>query len=464
MACSDADACVLPISEISSYIQRWTIRGRITNKSALRTFTRGNGDGKVFHVHLLDAHGGEIRASFFNEAVDLFYEKLQLGKCYTMSRGSARIANQQYNSCGHRYELTFEKNAQIEQADDDAEIEAVKLSITDLHSVQSKPRPCKVDLCGVITAVDSIMTFTSKDGKELVKRNITIADHTATSLVVTLWGEQAKQEENIFEGNPVVCLKAVAIKDWNGGLGGSLSESGALVLSPSVQEAKVVQRWWSEAGSTQSLTALTVVGGGGGGAARAANAKMLDLAALRSVSEQVLTTDTEIYSVVCRLALVQLQKRGETQPLSYNACQEPKQGRSLPCNRRVDSSGFCASCNRVGNVAARFNLRCRFADARDNAWLTTFHEAAEQVIGLKAEEAQNLEQGSGGREALEGAIVAKYFEAPLQLTVRAKSETYNGEARTSVSCIDARPVPHGQHGRAMLKEVLEHVRLTAEKQ
>jgi len=455
---------VLPISEISSYVQRWTIRARTTNKSALRTFSKGNGDGKVFHVHLLDAHGGEIRASFFNEAVDLFCEKLQLGKCYTLSRGSVRIANQQYNSCGHRYELIFDKGAQIEEAPDDAEIETVKLSLTDLHSVQAKPRPCKVDLCGIITAVDSVMNFTSREGKELVKRNITIADHTATSLVVTLWGEQAKQDDKVFEGNPVVCLKAVTIKEWNGGLAGSLSESGALVLSPSVQEAKVVQRWWSEGGSTQSLTALTLMGGVGGGAARAANAKVIDLAGLRSVSEQVLAMDSHVYSVVCRLGLVQLQKRGDIQPLTYTACQEPRQGRGLPCNRRVDSSGFCASCNRAGKAAPRFNLRCRFADARDNAWLTTFHEAAEQVVGLKAEEAQNIEQGNGGREALEGLVIAKYFDEPFQLTVRAKSETYNGEMRTSVSCIDARPVPRAQHGRAMLKEVLEQVRLAAGQQ
>jgi len=110
------------------------------------------------------------------------------------------------------------------------------------------------------------------------------------------------------------------------------------------------------------------------------------------------------------------------------------------------------------------HLEVPLADARDNAWLTTFHEAAEQVVGLNAEEAQSIEQGVGGREALEGAIVAKYFDQPLQLTARAKFETYNGESRMSVSCIGARPVPRGQHGRAMLKEVLEHVRLAAEKQ
>jgi len=186
-----------------------------------------------------------------------------------------------------------------------------------------------------------------------------------------------------------------------------------------------------------------------------AKGKAVDLAELRGVSEQVIQSP-EMYNVVCRLALVQLQKRGELQPLTYTACQEPKDGSGMPCNRRVDSSGFCPSCNRMGKSAPRFTLRCRFADARDNAWLTTFHEAAEQVVGMKAEQALSIEGGEGGREALEGAINAKFFDQPLQLTVRAKWDTYNGESRTNVSCIAARPVAHSQHGREMLKEVLEH--------
>jgi len=450
-----ASLCLLPISEVSSYIQKWTIKARVTSKSPLRTFARNGGTGKVFHVHLLDVHGGEIRASFFNEAVDSFMEKMQVGKCYCLSRGSVRIANQQYNPCGHRYEISFDKGAQIEEAADDVEIEAVKLSLTDLRTVQSKTLPCKVDLCGIITAAGSAVTFTSKDGKELVKRDITIADDTCTSMSVTVWGERAKQEDKTFEGNPVVCMKAVIVKEWNGGRTGSLSEGGALVFASTMPEVKRVQQWWVDGGSTQTFTALTVMGGGVG-SMRSATGKALDLAELRGVSERVIQ-NPETYNVVCRLALVQLQKRGEAQPLMYTACQEPKEGRGLPCNRRVDSSGFCPSCNRTGKSAARFNLRCRFADARENVWLTTFHEAAEQVLDMKAEQALSIEEGEGGREALEGAIHAKLFNQPLQLTVRAKYETYNGEARTSVSCVGARPVPHSQHGRVMLKEVLERV-------
>mmetsp|Transcript_42543 Transcript_42543/g.131768 ORF Transcript_42543/g.131768 Transcript_42543/m.131768 type:complete len:456 (+) Transcript_42543:51-1418(+) len=445
------EQCCLPISELSAYTQRWTIRARVTSKSVLRTFSKGTSGGKVFHVHLLDVHGGEIRASFFNEAADKHFDALQRGKCYALSRGSVRVANQQFNACKHRYELSFDRAAEVQEVADDERIEAVKLALTDLRSVQSRALPCNVDLCGVITAAGPVVSFTSREGKDLVKREVTIADDSAMSIGVTLWGERAKQDDASFEGHPVVCLKSVTVKEWNGGRSGSLSESGALVTSPTAAEAQRVRQWWAQGGSSQALTPLSAAGGG---AARAASAKPMDLAEMRLASDQVLQ-QPELYSVVCRLALVQFSKKGETQPLFYEACQELREGKSLPCNRRVDSSGFCPSCNRAGKSAPRLNLRCRFADCGDVAWLTTFHEAAQQVIGLTAEQVQALERGEGGRETLEAAIMMRYFSQPLQVTLRAKLDTYNGEARTNVSCIDARPVPRGERGRAMLREVRE---------
>lgn len=137
----------------------------------------------------------------------------------------------------------------------------------------------------------------------------------------------------------------------------------------------------------------------------------------------------------------------------YMACQEPKEGNGLPCNRRIDSSGFCAACNRAGKAAPKLNLRCRFADFCDGAWLTTFHEPAQRALGMTAEEAQALEAGEGGREDLETKVRSCYFQQPLQVTVRAKLDNYNGEPRTNISCVDARPVARGEHGRAMLQEI-----------
>merc|ERR1712187_220673 len=169
---------------------------------------------------------------------------------------------------------------------------------------------------------------------------------------------------------------------------------------------------------------------------------------MRSASEGLMD-QPELYSIVCRLALVQTRKQGETQPLYYLACQEPREGTSLSCNRRVDSSGFCAACNRVGKSATRLNIRCRFADFADSAWITTFHEGAQEVLSLTADKVKEIEEGEGGREALEGAIFSQYFSQPLQVTLRAKLDSYQGEARPNITCIDARPLSRGDKGRLL---------------
>ena len=80
---------IFPIREISTYNGRnWTIRGRVTMKSQVRTFTNDRGNGKVFSVDLLDKDGGEIKASFFNQSVDKFFDLIDAGKIYTFSKGT----------------------------------------------------------------------------------------------------------------------------------------------------------------------------------------------------------------------------------------------------------------------------------------------------------------------------------------------------------------------------------------
>ena len=99
---------VFPIGELSFYQPQWRIVARVTSKSPLRTFDKGANTGKVFHVSLLDTYGGEIRASFFNDAVDLHFDKLQEGACYSFSRGTIKTSNRQFNQIDHRYELVFD--------------------------------------------------------------------------------------------------------------------------------------------------------------------------------------------------------------------------------------------------------------------------------------------------------------------------------------------------------------------
>merc|ERR1712217_403417 len=201
-------------------------------------------------------------------------------------------------------------------------------------------------------------------------------------------------------------------------------------------------------GALVSLSQAT--GGGGSAATRAATA--INFAEMRRASES-LTEQPQYFSILCRLSAVQTRKQGETQPLHFLACQEPKDGTTLPCNRRDDTTGFCAACNRAGKTAPRLNIRCRFADFADSAWITTFHEGAQEVLGLTADKMKEIEEGEAGREALESAIFSQYFSQPLQVTLRAKMDSYQGEARPNITCIDARPLSRGDKGRLLLQEI-----------
>lgn len=446
-----ASELILPISEISSYHSKWSIKARVTAKSQTRTFSKGTNSGKVFSVDLLDKEGGEIRASFFNQGADRFEATLQIGKCYVFSRGSVKIANRQFNPCNHRYEITFDKESIVAEAKDDGDIKAFQYNFVDLRAVQSKTLPAKVDLCGVVSSFKSVISFKSKDGKDLVKREITLVDDTATSMDVTLWGDRANTEESKFEGRPLLAIKGVIVKEWNGGRSGSLLQEGVLTFDPEGLEAERVMKWWKEGGSSQQIAALSVSGGGGAGR----NAKDVSLGEIRQVVETI-PEKPELYNVVSRLAIVQTRKQGEIQPLTYLACTNPKEGSSLLCNRRVDESGFCSACGRNGKPTARLNVRCRFVDFADSAWLTTFHEAAEKVVGLTADEVRVLEAevSQGDDRKIDESLKSRYYMShPFQITIRAKADSYNGEVRTNISCVDARPVPRREHGRKMLDEI-----------
>ena len=57
---------------------------------------------------------GEIRATGFNDAVDNFYEKLQEGKAFYISRARINIAKKQFSNVNNEYEIMFENSTEIE--------------------------------------------------------------------------------------------------------------------------------------------------------------------------------------------------------------------------------------------------------------------------------------------------------------------------------------------------------------
>lgn len=61
---------------------RWVIKARVTNKSAIRTWSNSKGEGKLFSMDLAD-ESGEIRATVFRDLVDKYYEMIEVSVYYS---------------------------------------------------------------------------------------------------------------------------------------------------------------------------------------------------------------------------------------------------------------------------------------------------------------------------------------------------------------------------------------------
>ena len=105
---------VYPIEAVSPYQSKWTIKARVTHKSEIKTWSNTKSEGKLFTVHFLD-ESGEIRATGFNQEVDQFYEVLQEGQVYYVSKCRVGMAKKQFSTIPNDYELTINRDTEIER-------------------------------------------------------------------------------------------------------------------------------------------------------------------------------------------------------------------------------------------------------------------------------------------------------------------------------------------------------------
>lgn len=76
---------ISPISALTPYHNKWTIKARVTSKSDIRTWSNSRGEGKLFNFELMD-ESGEIRCTAFKELVDKFYNYLEVNAFLTWRR------------------------------------------------------------------------------------------------------------------------------------------------------------------------------------------------------------------------------------------------------------------------------------------------------------------------------------------------------------------------------------------
>lgn len=248
-----SEALTMPIDSISPYQNKWVIRARVTAKSNIRTWSNAKGEGKLFSFDLWDA-SGEIRATAFQQQCDKFHDMLEVDKVYYISKCQVKAANKQYSKLKHDYELTCGNDTVIQECADAGEMPAVTYEFVKISEIGEKEPGVLIDVIGVCKETTDLTTFTSKTGREMTKREVTLIDQTSSAIALTLWNDDARN----FNGydQPVVLVKGAKVGEFQGGK--SLS-GGALKINPDIAEGHRLRGWYDngELGEFKSLSTRT---------------------------------------------------------------------------------------------------------------------------------------------------------------------------------------------------------------
>ncbi|KAI7800786.1 replication protein A 70 kDa DNA-binding subunit [Triplophysa rosa] len=422
---------VVPIASLNPYQSKWTIRVRVTNKSSIRTWSNSRGDGKLFSMELVD-ESGEIRVTGFNQEVEKFYSLIEQGKVYYISKGTLKIANKQFSTLKNDYEMTLNGETSIIPCEDSADVPMLQCDFVSIADLESRGKDSIVDVIGVCKSVEDVMRITTKNSREVSKRNIQLIDMSGRVIQLTMWGNDAETFDGT--GQPILAVKGARLSDF-GGRSLSTHFSSTVMINPELPEAYKLRGWYDKEGHAidgQSMTEMRGPGGGGN----------TNWKTLMEVKNEHLGHGDKADYFSCVGTIVYIRKDN----CLYQACP------SKDCNKKVvdQQNGMyrCEKCDKeFPDFKYRLMLSANIADFGDNQWVMCFQDCAETVLGQNA---AYLGQLKDSNEAAFDEVFQHANFNTFLFRNRVKLETYNDESRIKVTVMEAKPVDHREYSKRLI--------------
>jgi replication factor A1 len=465
---------VLPMSQLTIYTQKWTIRARVATKSDMRTFRNAKGEGQLMTVDLVDSEQSEMRATFFGSAAQKFFPILTVGKVFNFSRGSVKPANPKFNPRA-QYELMFDEHSEIQEVVDDGSIPSMKLSIVPIATIANAAVGNNVDIAGIVTNVGEVGLVTIKStGKETPRRTVTMVDDSGCSIELTIWGERAEKlgEELKACQNPIVFVKGCRVGDFNT-RSLSTAPSSQIEIDPDHPRSFELKAWWMKSGSRETITALSVQGSGlgaqggmGGPPGTSSPTDRTTIQNMRADDVANLVASTgfaamqngagrTVNSHLVKATIVHIPIR-DTSSLYYKSCMtevdDGRGGRRL-CQKKAELQGgdtyVCAEQHMNRSANPRYILSMRIQDPSGECLVRAFHDQGKAILGIDAAEIDS----SPNPSVTQQLAIDKALFRPFVFKIRSKKEVHMDEERMNMVVSDVQPVNPNSDARYMLANI-----------
>lgn len=443
---NEAPPRIVPIAALNPYQNMWTIKARVTAKGELRHYHNARGDGKVFSFDLLDSAGGEIRVTCFNAVADQFYNVVEPGKVYLVSRGSIKPAQKNFNHLPNDQEITLDITSIIQPCpEDDTSIPKQTFNFRPISEIESMENNSILDVIAVVSSISPTASIMRKNGTETQKRTLQLKDMSGRSVELTLWGSFCNAEgqrlQSICDTGtfPVLAVKAARVNDFNGKSVGTITTS-QLFVEPDFAEAYTLREWFDREGrNVPSLSISRESSSFGKTDVRKTISQIKD--------EKLGTSEKPDWISVC--ASVSFIKADN---FCYTAC--PIMIGDRQCNKKVINNGDgkwrCDRCDQsVDACDYRYILQLQIQDHTGLTWVTAFQEGGEEIMGIPAKDLYFLKFEEQDDEKF-GEIIRKVLFTKYVFKLKVKEETFSDEQRVKSTVVKAEKVNFASESRFLL--------------
>ncbi|KAL6841011.1 hypothetical protein ACP4OV_029271 [Aristida adscensionis] len=441
---NEATSRVIPVAQLNPYQGRWTIKARVTAKTDIRHYSNPKGSGTVFSFDLLDAQGGEIRATGFNALVDLYYDKIEVDKVYLISRGTVKPAQKKFNTLNNEYEITLDQSTIIEPCSgDDNSIPRQQYNFRQISEIENMEIGALVDLLGVVTSASPAANILRKDGKETRKQTLQLKDMSGRSVEITFWGKFCDAEGQQLQmlcdsgSNPILAFKSGRITDFNGRTVNSIGSS-QLKINPEFPEAESLRHWYATEGKTAACVSLS--------REKSSMGRTDVRKTVTQIKDDNLGQEGKTDWITVKGSISYLN----TENFCYPACTVEANGRQ--CNKKVTNNGdgtwFCERCDQaLPNCEYRYLLQCQIQDHTGVTYATAFQEGGTEIIGCSANDLSAMKEED--EEKFTDTLQAVRWEVFL-FKLKIKEEIFNDESRVKCNIIKAEKLDPSKESNHLL--------------